>query len=194
MKSVLISIQSYYVFLIIAKLLGWDIPQKKTEEVRKDFPKDAAWDRRVLVYCSKNSKSFNRIPEKYQPLMEKFLGKVVGEFVCDYVRKGRGDNAIATYYNNNQEETCLTDQELIMYANYGKPLYFWHISDLKIYDNPKELGEFKRPCDYANDCCICKRAIYEHSIPNCFTSELIFEGCDNSIMRPPQSWCYLEGI
>lgn len=58
----------------------------------------------------------------------------------------------------------------------------------------QELGEFKRPCDYANDCCICKRAIYEHSIPNCFTSELIFAGCDNSITRPPKSWQFVDEL
>ena len=58
MKSVLISIQPYYVFLIIAQLMGWDIPQRKTEEVRKDLPKDKAWNRNTHIYCSKNLKSF----------------------------------------------------------------------------------------------------------------------------------------
>jgi len=37
MKSVLISIQPYWVFLIIARLMGWNIPQEKTVEVRKDY-------------------------------------------------------------------------------------------------------------------------------------------------------------
>ena len=71
-KSVLISIQPYRAFLIIARIMGWNIPQDKTVEVRKDFPKDSAWNKRVHIYCSKNRKSFNRIPKQYRHLMEKF--------------------------------------------------------------------------------------------------------------------------
>ncbi len=85
MKSVLISIQPYWVFLIIARLMGWNIPQEKTVEVRKDCPKASDWNKVVHIYCSKNRKSFNLIPKEYQPLMEKFLGSVIGEFVCDSI-------------------------------------------------------------------------------------------------------------
>ncbi len=46
MKSVLISIQPYWVFLIIARLMGWNIPQEKTVEVRKDYPPAA-----VVAIC-----------------------------------------------------------------------------------------------------------------------------------------------
>lgn len=69
MKSVLISIQPYWVFLIIARLMGWDIPQEKTIEVRKDFPKDPAWNKRVHIYCSKNKESFDRIPKTMSRLL-----------------------------------------------------------------------------------------------------------------------------
>ena len=48
-KSVLISIQPYYVFLIIAKTMGWDIPQEKTIEVRKTVPKDKDWNKKVII-------------------------------------------------------------------------------------------------------------------------------------------------
>lgn len=65
--------------------MGWNIPQEKTVEVRKDCPKASDWNKRVHIYCSKNRKSFNRIPKQYQSFMEKFLGKVVGEFVCDSI-------------------------------------------------------------------------------------------------------------
>ena len=185
MKSVLISIQPYYVYLIIARLMGWDIPQEKTIEVRKDFPKDSAWNKKTLIYCSKNRKSFNRIPKEYQPLMAKFLGKVIGEFVCNNIRKGGADNLIQAYYHNNPDETCLTDKELVLYATTGKPIYFWHISDLKIYDKPKRLDEFYKvgkheACKYGKKTCLnlritdfCKR-------------------CEFEITRPPQSWCYVE--
>lgn len=183
MKSVLISIQPYYVFLIIARRMGWHIPQEKTVEVRKNFPKDSAWNKRVHIYCSKNRKSFNRIPAQYQPFMEKLLGKVVGNFECDSIRKGGADNTLQAYYHNNPAETCLTDQELVLYANFGKPLYFWHISDLKVYDVPKDLGEFHTICTKPPTEITCR------GCPNkaefCFNKK-------KPLSCPPQSWCYVE--
>lgn len=176
MKSVLISIQPYWVFLINARLMGWNIPQEKTVEVRKDCPKDPAWNRRVHIYCSKNRKSFNRIPKEYQPLMEKFLGRVIGEFVCDsisilpaiFITKnvyGASENA-----QRFASESCLTQQELIAYCGTNDFLYGWHISDLKIYDKPKGLGEFFTRKVFIN--------IY----------------IDKQITLPPQSWCYVEEL
>lgn len=38
-KAVMASIQPYYVFLIIARLMGWNIPQYKKVEVEKIFQK-----------------------------------------------------------------------------------------------------------------------------------------------------------
>ena len=182
-KSVLIAIQPYYVFLIIARAMGWNIPQDKTVEVRKDFPKDSAWNKRVHIYCSKNRRSFNRIPKQYQPLMEKFLGKVVGEFVCakiemyDYFIKKPLDELIDGEYRhyltcNELERTCLRAKELEKYLN-EEDGYGWHISDLKIYDKPKELGEFKTP----NKAIIARTFNLEYGKP---------------LSRPPQSWCYVE--
>lgn len=188
-KAVMLSIQPYYVFLIIARLMGWNIPQEKTVEVRKDYPKASDWNKVVHIYCSKNRNSFNCIPKQYQPFMEKLLGKVVGEFVCDSIRKSEADNLIQAYYHNNPAETCLTDQELVLYATIGKPLYFWHISDLKIYDKPKELGEFYVRCgDRKIKCDGCKYKKQESWFdpPYCEVDGYISLAC------PPQSWGYVE--
>lgn len=153
MKSVLISIQPYWIFLIIAKKMGWKIDKEKTIEVRKNFPKAEDWNKLVEIYCSKDKKSFNRIPKEYQPLMQKFLGKVVGRWVCDRVDKYiltlcDGDNyhRIEDYYSPLRE-CCLTQDEIVDYGK-GKDIYGWHISDLKIYDKPmllEELGVDKAP-------------------------------------------------
>ncbi len=67
MKSVLISIQPYWVFLIIAKTMGWNIDKEKTVEVRKNYPKAETWDKTAKIYCSKDKKSFARIPKEYPP-------------------------------------------------------------------------------------------------------------------------------
>lgn len=135
-KSVMASIQPYYVFLIIAKYMGWDIPQDKKVEVRKGFPKDKCWNKKVNIYCSKSKKSFNRIPKEYQPLMRPFLGKVIGEFIV----KGMliPFNSLKSLAN----QSCLTEEELFAYSK-GNKLYGWRIADLKIYDKPTELSEFR---------------------------------------------------
>lgn len=162
-RSVLVSIQPYCVFLIIARAMGWNTPWQKTVDIRKNFPKAPDWDKRMIIYCSKSKRSFKRIPKEYQPLMAPLLGKVIGEFVCDDVYKIKH----STYYS-------------------------WHISDLKIYDKPKELNEFTK-FGYlpAGGCCVngnCKNYIGNgyYEPPQC-----AIDGC--FIKRAPQSWCYIGG-
>lgn len=150
MKAVLMSIQPKWVFLIIAKKMGWDIGKEKKLEVRKTRPNDTIWNRQTIIYCSKDKKSFNRIPKEYQPLMAKFLGKVIGEFTCDSVYEWNYrqlqvlNETINTYFPIFAEDlpkTCLTHKDIENYGK-GKTLYAWHISDLKIYGKPRELSEF----------------------------------------------------
>ena len=191
MKAVLISIHPKWVFLIIAQKMGWAIGKEKTIEVRKDFPKAENWNKRVEIYCSKNKKSFNEIPNEYQPLMEKFLGKVIGEFVCDRIdrigKRGINNNFDYCYLSLNEwgnddieieitdiQKSCISKSELNAYGANSSCLYAWHISDLKIYDKPKELSEFEFPKDNIH-LSYRKRNQY-------------FKG----ITRPPQSWCYVE--
>lgn len=184
MKDIMISIQPKWVFLIIAHKMGWDIPQRKEIEVRKDYPKDKQWSRVTHIYCSKSKKSFKRIPKQYQPFIRKLLGKVVGSFVCDYVVDG---SSSAQDWEYICENSCVPCGELYEYCGEDengdtKYCYGWHISDLVIYDKPKELGEFIKPCPYNIHCYQCKFISRYESI------------CTNFITRPPQSWCYVEGI
>lgn len=184
MKSVLISIQPYWVFLIIARKMGWKIDQEKTIEVRKSFPKAEDWNKLIEIYCSKDKKSFNLIPKEYQPLMEKFLGKVIGEFTCDKIDEylckeyewEDGDVSLEYHIRSVEgRKTCLEYDEIREYGN-EKPLYFWHISDLKIYDKPRELSKFKKYFECGNNSC-----------GSC-------DKCDKDyhLTRPPQSWQFIE--
>ena len=179
MKSVLISIQPYWVFLIIAKKMGWNINQEKTVEVRKNYPKSNDWNKVVKIYCTKDKKSFAKIPKEYQPLMERLLGKVIGEFVCDgiIVDKTFGHD---TLFNAC---SCMNDAEIASYCTNNK-MYGWHISDLAIYDKPRELGEFH----VIKKCVACKWTGYES------TACIYDKDCKVpfKITRPPQSWCYVE--
>lgn len=199
MKSVMISIKPYWVFLIIAKTMGWNIDKEKTVEVRKTYPQDDEWDKVGKIYCTKDKKSFNHIPKKYQPFMKRFLGKVIGEFVCDRIdtirKRGIDDNFDYCYlsldkWGNDDIEpeitavknSCVLKDDLNDYGKNSRMLYGWHISNLKLYDKPKGLGEFEKPCNR-----------------NCFTPCPHYRGkeyeCEKPIItRPPQSWCYVESI
>ena len=77
------------------------------------------------------------------------------------------------------KEMCLTNKDLIEYGK-GRPLYGWHISDLKIYDKPKELSEFKTGCKG------CKEKDTYHCYFYCYGKR--------PITRPPQSWQYVEEL
>lgn len=195
-KAVLMAIQPYYVLLIIARSMGWNIPQHKTVEVRKDFPKDSAWNKVVHIYCSKNRKSFNRIPKQYQPLMEKFLGKVVGEFVCDGLDRywweywGDVHNSDVDYLyfgagDDELKKMCLSEEELNAYGK-GKPLYGWHISNLKIYEKTKEIEDFNGFIK----CIQCKVIGYESSA--CIHDENCM--IPIPLKGAPQSWCYVPEL
>lgn len=107
-------------------------------------------------------------------------GRIIGEFICDKV-----DEYTFSYYeaeyrvtHDEQKAMCLNQPELIQYGK-GKTLYGWHISDLKIYDKPKELSEFSKVCPYYDDCENCK-----HKSENCKAWR--------EIKRPLQSWGYIR--
>lgn len=202
MKSVLISIQPKWCELIASG--------KKTVEVRKTKPK-LETPFKVYIYCTKDKwqhlvqmpdKSYRIYNGKEYGKYDKSLifggeanGKVIGEFVCDEILDYKfadvsTDVGVFYYYERyitqksydiNSLDDCLTDDELLDYGNY-KNLYGWHISDLKIYDKPKELSQFKkinRDCWYA-DLGLAKRDCHECKNADCF------------FKRPPQSWCYVE--
>lgn len=99
----------------------------------------------------------------------------------------RNDKYIDTMLKNKDlSEMCLSAQQLFDYIGIGKHFYGWHISDLKIYDKPKELSEFytKKTCNS------CKKSGYES------TACIYDEDCKvpMPITRAPQSWQYVEEL
>ena len=114
-------------------------------------------------------------------------GKVIGEFVCDkidYWNHHIHDDDTITL-ERASELSCVSEDELLKYADLGH-FYAWHISDLVIYDQPKELSEFYKKCkSYPKD---------EWEYDDCLFCE---NPCGNGgklhLTRPPQSWCYVEG-
>ena len=109
--------------------------------------------------------------------------KVIGEFVCDRIFTiDVYDNGCIKDWNFEcMWQACLPYEGIAAYIGREKRGYGWHISDLKIYDQPKELSEFKGLCKVESDCCACP--YYNYSKMDC-------DG--RTIKRPPQSWCYVE--
>ena len=185
MKSVLMSIQPEWCELIASG--------KKTVEVRKTRPKIET-PFKCYIYCTKPVNVWGLCRDKYGAGLlhmsnvavaekrgfEIIHGKVIGEYVCDKIV---ADDLYTTEVCGEywQETTCLTQKQLIQYGNY-KRLYFLHISDLVIYDKPRELCEFCKPCVFKYDCGSCK-----HWSTKAY--ECLY---DDEIKRPPQSWCYVE--
>ena len=78
-------------------------------------------------------------------------GKVIGSFVCDRITCCQayygesGEKHLTNLFWDEVKRTCLTEEELFNYIVGNKKEgtgWLWHITDLKIYDKPKELGEF----------------------------------------------------
>lgn len=175
---------------------------EKTIEVRKTRPKlDTPF--KCYIYCTVEMAGYDALWVLDAPTREKYSfmavsaylenpkgankgnGKVIGEFTCDRIDRLDPANEPYGIYDIDDDyvfQTCLENGALWDYGH-GTPLYGWHISDLRIYDEARELSEFRHatdPCDschaeYTWECTGCKK----------------FGG---NIKRPPQSWCYVEGM
>ncbi len=149
---------------------------KKTLEVRKTMPK-LKTPFKCYIYCTKAPKGWFRLSSP--PV--RLDGHVIGEFICDSIRCfGVPYPAFQNEMDKQiMEQSCLTYYQLHRYA-YHDALYGWHISNLVIYDKPKGLSDFVQ----------CHKCPYG-DFQNCNQHEY---SCDGSfkLMRPPQSWCYVE--
>lgn len=191
MKSVLISIQPKWCELIASG--------KKTVEVRKTAPKEVPF--KAYIYCTKspnarlvkimgNFRLYGKPKSPFKKYYGEVNGKVIGEFVCDKVEKF---NVGSLRSDDIEGLACLSYTELINYfykpceldGKTAKQGYAWHISELKIYDKPKELSDFKRQGYMTEEEWLF--ALYPHTHCHYAAWAKRFE-----IKGPPQSWCYVE--
>ena len=143
-KAVLISIRPEWVEKILSG--------EKTLEVRKTRPKlETPFN--VYIYCTAGNLSY----EVNNGMMCNISGGklVVGEFVCDKITwlthigfpglPGIRLVAMKDGYTIDGSfpisKSLLTTRQIEKYLG-GKDGYAWHISNLKIYETPKELTEF----------------------------------------------------
>ena len=189
-RAVLISIRPEWVDKILSG--------EKTLEVRKSRPK-LETPFKCYIYCAKGRKPW--VLDGFSGIRQD--GNVVAEFTCDKIdvirRMGIPENFDYCYlplneWGNDDIETeirdimgsCIPKERLNQYAGKTPVLYAWHISDLKIYDTPKELPEFHT----WKKCKSCSKSGYES------TACIYDENCivPAVITKAPQSWCYVEEL
>jgi predicted transcriptional regulator len=161
MKAVLISICPEWCERIING--------QKTIEVRKTRPK-LETTFKCYIYCTKNAKMqfwtgprYSYVDDHSHNAFDRCgNGKVIGEFLCDQIIEDR------TYGHNEEfyRAACVSAYDAAAYAMQS-PMYGWHISDLRVYDHPRDLWEFTG------------------------LRETKFGLAPGPITRPPQSWRYV---
>ena len=172
-KAVMISIRQKWCEMIVSR--------KKTVEVRKTRPRLEP-PFRCYIYCTQPKHLYDDfISVDTEDGTVGFFsgGKVIGEFVCDDIRYADAFNFVVKEDGEKAlEGSCIDKADLFEYLGWENgmpraectPFYRWHISDLEVYDTPKELSKFSG---------------LRHTK---FGLEPV------SLKRPPQSWCYVEEL
>lgn len=138
--------------------------------VRKSMPKIEV-PFKVYIYCTNGY-----IEPDSLLFANSGKGKVIGEFMCDRILPD--DIYMLSMFEEMYESiTGMTHRELVKYGD-GKRLFLWDISNLVIYNKPKELSDFSSG-----------------------SSRLTFSDTEDGfpwiwsgMKRPPRSWCYVEEL
>lgn len=186
-KAVMLSIRPKWVEKIASG--------EKTIEVRKTRPK-LETPFKCYIYCTVEMAGYDALWVLDAPTREEYSlmavsaylenpkgankgnGKVIGEFTCDRIYELETKAHGGSYYvkgedqpttNDVARQSCLTIKDMHEYLK-SKVGYGWHISDLRIYDAPRELSKFTG------------------------LRNTRFGVAPYDIKRPPQSWCYVEAM
>lgn len=193
MVAILMSVQPKYCELIARG--------DKTRELRKTKPKIAT-PFKVYVYCTKPVDVWGLCRDEYGvgllhrsnfPIakskgLDIIHGAVIGEFICDeitdYPYEQYNDGEHVMPYGE-LERLCLDGIEVYDYLR-TEDGYGWHITDFKLYDKPRALGELLHEC---NGVCVDtkKKIKCERIMVDGFSCNGL-----KPITKPPQSWCYVE--
>lgn len=184
MKAVLMSIRPKWCELIASG--------KKTVEVRKTRPKSET-PFKCYIYQT-GEKSLLDTVYRGETFCSK-NGYVIGELVCDNVEvlfdtNGNPKNYMTDILPSILQKTALSYDEFAAYVGSradNNSIYGWHISDLKIYDKPRELREFKKAGFMTEEDWLA--ALYPNTHCHYEAWAKRFE-----VTRPPQSWCYVEEL
>ena len=210
MKAVLISIKPKWV----AKILNGE----KTIEIRKNKGLYKAIQTLISMYgyvdfygyCTKDKETiainpyggYAIIPNKYEN--EYFNGKVAFKFRCYkveeiFVGEENNDYFYKAKHLTNKElrnKSCLSNKELLDYLNLEDGTAI-HISNLEIFDRPKELSEFYK-VGYLEE----RYAVESHLADiegrnggvNESYADKLYEELDKEyqLTKAPRNFCYVE--
>jgi len=172
-KAVMLSIRP--------KLCAKIIIGRKTMELRKSVPKLEV-PFKCYIYCTSGHpyisvKGGNLDRDTVRTnTAGRCNGKVIGEFVCDYILQ-RCEMANADIA---EQQSCVRREDIYFkYSEEGKHyIYGWHISNLKIYDAPKKLGEFWRDCleysELSTNCWSCENVCGDGDETDCNTNGRLY--------------------
>ena len=207
MKSVLISTRPKLVEKICHKI-GEDETGKAIYEKRIEVRKTAPQEVPFKCYIYETKGQYVKFTHGAHTKYGYGRGKVIGEFICDkvYSIKNRGSSfSVAdeeqSVTNEIARQSCLYYDDMVSYFG-NKDGYGWHISNLKIYDKPRELSEFYKPCpDEYQYCQGCKHGLVtlsddevEYALYHGGHYDYFETVCCNKVTRPPLSWCYVEDL
>ena len=190
MKAILMSIRPEWCDLIIRG--------QKTLEVRRTKPGNLKTPFKCYVYCTKSKSKIGWLRIAPGKGWQRLDGSVIGEFTCDKIDKlvhvgTMMDINILTldgWYKPADallQSACLTEGTAKKYLQ-GRNGYGWHISDLKIYNQPKDIMCFHRAVE-ENELWCKKCEIGKKKDVHC----AFCYGLDGlRLRRPPESWCYVE--
>lgn len=167
MKSILLTIRLKYFYLTYKGT--------KNIEIRKSAPKNFAGDVYEIISKTNFEKDLMEIPENEREFFKQFKGKIGLKFTLKAVHKFDWRLVANPFFK--VRGSCLGYDQLRKYATDKKgvvhDLYGWCISDLEIFDKPKELEEF-------------------YSTPKKINGLYGAEMVNISLSNPPQSWCFVE--
>lgn len=178
MKAIMVTVRLWWFYLTYKGI--------KVAEIRKRFAKN--FKGKIYEYVSKTNwkKDLMKIPEEEREFFKQSIGKVGLCFECDKVEEIRPSTT-----DNFTKDSCLTIQELENYL-WSNILFGYaiHITNLEIFDKPKELKEFYK-VGYKEEW---------HNLLECAEKyKGVFGGKDFDqidhkyrLTRAPQSWCYVE--
>lgn len=198
MKAVLLALHPQWVKEIF-------VTKRKKIDVRKTAP-NLETPFKVYVYQTKHKGGKAIVSEVLNSVYGG--GKVIGSFVCDRIDEFDSEwsewayacaptdipcampMSEGTAIEICKEKACLTHEDIIDYFGDEEwRAYFWHITEPKLFEKPRELWEFYAPCRKGKETAdeSCKGCPY--AFKGAVTGEII---CDNVITRPPQSFCYID--
>ena len=113
--------------------------------------------------------------------------KVVNEWICRDITTWLMYMGLPAHLS---KVACVPNEYIWKYCDKGnKNICEMHISDLVIYDKPRELSEFDIYCDKH---CLDGKSCKHYEWFEWFGSEMCTK--PTKLTRPPQSWCYVEEL